>query len=283
MIKLSAFTDEAARSLEGQIMAMKENGIMYTELRSIDGKNVADFTLDEAKTYKKQMDEAGVKVWSIGSPLGKVDISTDIDEYLTVVRHVCEIAVIFVTDKIRAFSFYGAYESRDKVISNMNRMAEVAAEYGVTLYHENEKDIYGDTYERVLDIMNSVKGWKFIYDPANFLQCGGDPNKSVPGLKGKIDYYHVKDVIAETGEIVPAGCGDGQILRIIENVDFDTTFTLEPHLRLFDGYGSIDATEMKNKFVYKNNTEAFGAAVKAFKGLLKEAGYKETETGTFSK
>lgn len=283
MIKLSAFSDEAARSLDGQIAALKRNGIKYIELRSIDGKNVADFSFDEAKEYKIQMNDAGVAVWSIGSPLGKVDISTGIDEYLSVVRHVCALANIFETDKIRAFSFYGAYDSREKVIDNMNRMASVASEYGVTLYHENEKDIYGDTLLRVLDLMQSVKGWKFIYDPANFIQCGQNSSETVSALKGKIDYYHVKDVIAATQEIVPAGYGDGNIGEIISSVDFDTTFTLEPHLKLFDGYGSIDNTEMKNKFVYRDNTEAFDAAVKAFKKLLADAGYREKTTGTFEK
>ena len=283
MIKLSAFSDEAAKSLDGQIAALNRNRIAYTELRSIDGKNVADFTIDEAKEYKKQLDEGGVKVWSIGSPLGKVDISADIDEYLGTVAHVCELANVFETDKIRAFSFYGAYDSREKVIDNMNRMAECAEKYGVTLYHENEKDIYGDTLARVLDLMENVKGWKFIYDPANFIQTGEDPNETVPGLRGKIDYYHVKDVIAETQEIVPAGYGDGQIGKIIAQYDGDTTFTLEPHLRLFDGYGAIDATDMKNRFVYRDNTESFDAAVTAFKKLLGEAGYRETGIGTYEK
>ncbi|MFQ7076941.1 MAG: hypothetical protein ACLRSW_02880 [Christensenellaceae bacterium] len=33
----------------------------------------------------------------------------------------------------------------------LNKMAETASAFGVTLYHENEKEIYGDTADRVLN------------------------------------------------------------------------------------------------------------------------------------
>ena len=76
-IKLCAFADEAGDSLADQIKAMQENGIGLLELRTIDKKNVTKFTNDEVKEYKKQLDDAGIKVWSIGSPIGKVQITAD--------------------------------------------------------------------------------------------------------------------------------------------------------------------------------------------------------------
>ena len=74
MIRLCAFADEAAADLPGQIAAMKKNGISLLELRSIAGKNVGDFTDEEARDYAETLRTAGIGVWSIGSPLGKVDI-----------------------------------------------------------------------------------------------------------------------------------------------------------------------------------------------------------------
>ena len=38
----------------------------------------------------------------------------------------------------------------------------------LNIYHENEKDIYGDSLERVLELKQNVQGLKFVYDPANF-------------------------------------------------------------------------------------------------------------------
>ena len=86
MIRLCAFSDEAGNSLKEQIDALKRNSISLMELRSIDKKNVADFTIEEAKEYQKTMEENGIAVWSIGSPLGKVSIDADFDEYLKIMR-----------------------------------------------------------------------------------------------------------------------------------------------------------------------------------------------------
>ena len=282
MIKLCAFSDEAGSSLDEQIGALKRNNISLMELRSIDKKNVSDFTIEEAKKYQNILENNGISVWSIGSPLGKVSIDVDFEEYSKKITHVCELANIFKTDKIRMFSFFNAYENPQKVFEYLRKMVEIARKYGVSLYHENEKDIYGDTAERVEEIYQNVNGLKYIYDPANYIQCDQKAEITLPKFHKKTDYFHIKDVIFETGELVPAGYGDGDILKLIELIDEDKTLTLEPHLAVFDSFKSIDNTEMKHKFVYKNSNGAFDAAVTALKTLLKKAGYKE-ENGGFVK
>lgn len=281
MIKLCAFSDEAATSLQGQIAAMKRNGIALTELRSVNGKNVKDLTLDEAVQIKAELEAAGIAVWSLGSPLGKVDISIDIDEYLKTVAHVCQLAEVLGCKRIRMFSFFAAYDQPQKVYDYLQRMVEVADHYGVALCHENEKDIFGDTLERVQLIKQNVPGLSHVYDPANFLQCGQDAAQTLTALHAQTNYFHIKDVVAETGEIVPAGCGDGRIAQLIDmiNPDADVVLTLEPHLRVFAGYAQIDATEMKNKFTFENNDQAFDAAVNALKALLSENGYVPSAGG----
>jgi len=277
MIRLCAFADEADKMVDGQIEALHRNKIGLIELRGLDGKNVSKLTEDEAREYAKKFSDAGIKVWSIGSPLGKVDISEDIDEYLKLVRHVCRLAKIFGTDKIRMFSFFCAYEHEDKVIDNLKKMVAVAKEEGVQLYHENEKEIFGDTCERVLKIMDKVEGLKFIYDPANFIEVGEDADMTLDTLHSKTDYFHIKDVIAESKTLVPAGHGNGKISELVSRISDDKVLTLEPHLKVFSGYSDIDATEMKNKFHFDTNDEAFDAAANALKKVLAEAGYKEIE------
>lgn len=282
MIKLCAFSDEAGSSLKEQIEALKRNKISLMELRSIDKKNVADFTIEEALEYQKQMEENGISVWSIGSPIGKVNINVDFEEYLKKVAHVCEIAKIFKTNRIRMFSFFHAYEAEEKVYEYLRKMVEVASSYGVDLYHENEKDIFGDTAERVLKVMENVSGLKYIYDPANYLQCDQAASVTLSMFHSKTDYFHIKDVIVESGQLVPAGYGDGMISELVKRIKDDKTLTLEPHLTVFDSYKDIDNTEMKHKFTYKDANEAFDAAVKALKDILINAGYKE-ENGVFCK
>jgi sugar phosphate isomerase/epimerase len=161
-------------------------------------------------------------------------------------------------------------------------MIEVANKYNVYLYHENEKDIYGDTLVRVKRIMDNIDGLKYIYDPANYLQCNEKAKDTIEAFFNKTDYFHIKDVISETGQLVPAGYGDGMIEELLSKIKDDKTLTLEPHLTVFDSFKSIDNTEMKHKFTYNNANEAFDAAVKALKEILIKLGYKE-ENGVFVK
>lgn len=279
MIKLCAFADEADETLEGQIAALKRNRIGYLELRSVNGVNVKDLTVKQAKEYQEMLSENGIKVWSIGSPLGKEDIDCDFNEYEKTVRHVFELANIFEAKRIRMFSFFNAYDKKEKVFEYLGRMVKIANEYGVLLCHENEKEVYGDTVERVLELKENVKGLAFVYDPANYLQVGEKAENTLEKAHGISDYYHIKDVITATDELVPAGEGDGKIDRLISLIEGDAVLTLEPHLRTFAGYSAIDNTEMKNKYNFKDGNEAFDTAVTALKKVLKESNYKEINGG----
>lgn len=279
MIKLCAFADEAAVSLDGQIEALKRNNIDLIELRGIDGVNVSKITLEDAEDYAKRLSEAGIRVWSIGSPIGKIKLSDNVEAHMELLSHVCRLAKVFGTDKIRMFSFYEAYGEEERVFSLLQRMVEIAESHGVKLYHENEKKIYGDTAERVLKIMENVKGLYYVYDPANFIEVNEDSSYTLDTLHSKTDYFHIKDVIAETHQLVPAGYGDGRIGELIERITDDKVLTIEPHLKIFKGFSEIDDSRMKNRFVFNTNAEAFDEAVAAIKKQLADKGYREAEGG----
>ena len=121
---------------------------------------------------------------------------------------------------------------------------------------------------------------KSVYDPANFLQVGENADDTLNALHARTEYFHIKDVIAKTGELVPAGYGDGKIEELIGGLDArSVVLSIEPHLAVFKGYADIDGTEMKNKFRFDSNEEAFDAAVSALKKLLFNAGYREADGG----
>lgn len=277
MLKLSAFADEAGAPLSEQIDALHRNGISLLELRSVDGRNVLDFTIDEARAYAATLADAGITVYSIGSPLGKAEIDCDFDDYMKKVAHILDLSDVFACTRVRIFSFFHAAEREDEVVRRLGAMVAAAAERGIFLYHENEKEIFGDTVARVKTLMDRVPGLRFIYDPANFLQCGQDPDAAMDALFERIGYFHIKDVVTATGELVPAGEGDGHLPALISRIPRDAVLTVEPHLAVFPGYGEIDHTEMKGRHVYRSNAEAFDAAVAALKALLRQAGYTEKD------
>ena len=279
MIKLCAFADEASVELDGQIEALIKNNIDLIELRGIDGVNVSKISLEDAEGYAARLNKAGIKVWAIGSPIGKIKLSDDVEAHMELLSHVCRLAKIFGTDKIRMFSFYEAYENEERVFSLLRRMVGIADSFDVKLYHENEKKIYGDTAERVLRIMENVEGLYYVYDPANFIEVGEDSAMTLDALHSKTDYFHIKDVIAAEHQLVPAGYGDGKIPQLIERISDDKVLTIEPHLKIFKGFSEIDGSEMKNRFVFNTNAEAFDAAVTAIKDQLIKCGYYEIKGG----
>ncbi len=280
MIRLCAFADEADKALGAQIAALQRNGISLIEIRNINKKNVADLTNEEAEEAYRMLKENGIAVWSVGSPLGKVKLA-EAKEHMKTVRRVCEIARLLHAARIRIFSFFEAYEDPAAVKHYLAEMCAIAAEHGVALCHENEKKIYGDTLERVTELVDAdIAGLRFVFDPANYIQCGVDTREAMEALFDKTAYFHIKDVIAETGELVPAGVGDGHIDEIITRIKAagrDAVLTLEPHLKVFAGYANIDDTALQTKYRYATNDESFDAAVAALKGLLLAGGYKETE------
>ena len=283
MIKLCAFSDEASPSLDGQIKALLRNEIYYTELRGVDGVNVADLTDEKAVEIQKKLIENGISVWSLGSPYGKVSLSDNFskEKLFYQLDRLCSLCKIFKCDKIRVFSFYNAYDKKEKVFDLLKKSVEIAGKYGVELYHENEKEIYGEKAEQVLELKDNVPGLKFVYDPANFLQAEQKADETIEKIYPIASYFHIKDLISATGELVPAGHGDGKIAEILKKIDFDTTLTVEPHLAVFSGYEKIDGREMKNKYKYKSNDEAFDTAVSALKKLLTDTGYKYENGGYY--
>ena len=79
-IILCGFADEADPSIDGQIEALKENNISLLEIRGVDGRNISEVTPDEARELRKKFDDNGISVWSLGSPIGKININDDFDK-----------------------------------------------------------------------------------------------------------------------------------------------------------------------------------------------------------
>ena len=284
-VTLCAFSDEAGAPLATQIKCLLENGIYRTELRSIDGVNVGDLSEDAARRAARELTDAGISVFSIGSPLGKTSLERPLEEQKKLLAHLLRLAEIFGTKRIRVFSYYAepaAYKAvEEEVISRLRAL--VAAAPGYRLALENDCGLFGATVENCLTIASRVPGLARVYDPANFILSGEDIRRARETLAGGADYYHIKDAVRETGEIVPAGMGDCEIDTLIREIRGDITLTVEPHLHVFDGYALIDKKELRNRFTYASQEESFRAAADAVKGLLTKNGYTERERGLWKK
>ena len=117
----------------------------------------------------------------------------------------------------------------------MKELAAGPQSRGVTLLLENEKGIYGDTAQRVSDLLESIDSpaLAHAFDPANYVEVGQDIDGAWSLLHARVRHFHVKDYDAKTHRNVPAGAGDGQIPSLMERAvegGYDGFAVLEPHL-----------------------------------------------------
>ena len=277
-LRIFAFADEASSQIDGQIAALRRNGLQGLEIRNVDGQNVSDISLEKAREVHKKLTDAGLSVWSIGSPIGKIDIQKDnFEQHLQKYLHTLEIARALGAEKLRMFSFYlpkgqDPAPFRQQVIDRLSRMAELAQGSGVALCHENEKGIYGDVASRCLEILQAVPHLQGVFDPANFVQCGQETWAAWEMLRERITYMHIKDALPD-GRVVPAGAGVGNVARILSafRAQGGDAVTIEPHLQVFSGLAGLERagdTSDVGSYCYESNDAAFDAACAALKGIL---------------
>jgi len=270
-VTLSGFADEISPDPAGQLAVLAAEGISHLELRSAWSTNVADLGDAELGRLRRALDDAGVAVSAIGSPIGKIPVEAPLAPELERMRRIADVADLFGTRVVRAFSFFlqkgeEPQRHRDRVIDRMRALASVAHERGLVLAHENEKEIYGDRPERCADLISAVgsPALRATFDAANFVQCGVRPHdEAYPLIRPYLVYLQVKDALAATGEVVPAGQGDGQVretLAALRDSGFEGFVSLEPHLALSQRYGGF------------SGPEGFAVAARALKSLLGELG-----------
>ncbi len=271
MWTLTGFADEISPDLDEQLRTLAAEEMRYLELRAVWGTNVLKLNDDELARVKATLDRAGVGVSSIGSPIGKIQITDDFAPHLEDFKRALHAARTLDAPYIRIFSFFipqgeDPARHRGKVLDRMGRLVRAAEGGGVTLLHENEKEIYGDIPSRCLDILTQIDSpiLRAAWDPANFVQCGVRPHtEGYEVLRPYIAYVHVKDALLGSGQVVPAGQGDGQVRETtaaLRESGFDGFFSLEPHLQSAGSFSGFSGPDL------------FRTAVQAFKEILREQG-----------
>jgi sugar phosphate isomerase/epimerase len=268
---MSGFGDEISPDLLVQIAVLQALSINHIEVRSAWNTNIVDLAPEELRRLGNQLRDADLGVSAIASPVGKVSIETPPADEVKRLKAAIVAAHELNARYVRVFSFYSdngksPYDNRDAVLLRMAALARTAEEGGVILLHENEKDIYGDTPDRVLDIVESVgsPSLRLAWDAANFVQVGVEPHtEGYSMLRPHLEYLQIKDANASDGSVVPAGKGDGQILTTLQALrddGFCGYVSLEPHLSSAHQQGGF------------SGPAAFGVAARALRNLIDATG-----------
>jgi 3-dehydroshikimate dehydratase len=283
MFTISAFADEISPDPREQLAVLKTANVRHIEFRSIFKTNVLALSDQQISEFKKLLDGEGFKLSAIGSPVGKVAVDAPFEAHLDKLKRAIELCGVFGTPNIRVFSFYPpgndpAFDPanwpahRDEVIRRMTAMADLAGKSRITLFHENESRIYGDSPDRVVDVLSSVNSpsLRAAYDAANYVFCGHDPVEGWEKTKQYTSHFHIKDWLRnwrETGTghengVIP-GTGDGHIPHSIKaavQMGYKGFAVMEPHLRGGGPTGGVTGADL------------FPLAVEAFRGILRTCG-----------
>lgn len=271
MWTMSGFADEIDPDLETQCRVLTDLGLGFLELRSAWDVNVLDLTAEQRATVREVLGTHGLRVSSIGSPLGKINIEDDFDAHLARTEHAVRVAQELGAPFIRIFSFFldeqqRPEDHRDEVVRRLTAMTQRAAEGGVVLLHENEKAIFGDVPERVLDLVTAIDSpaFRLAWDAANYVQVGVVPfPEAYRALRPYTDYIQIKDAVLGTGEVVVAGTGDGHVretVRALADDGFDGFLSMEPHLASAHHLGGF------------SGPDNFVRATEAFLAILRDEG-----------
>ncbi len=181
MIRLSAFADEIAAHLGEQITVLRQEGIRHIDLRA-RGVNVLDLTDAQVTEARRLLSEASTSPRS-DRQSAKCRWTAISTQHLTRFERALILAQTFETAYIRLFSFYPPTDNpdakpstwRDEVLRRLRELTARPGAAGVTLVHENEKDIYGDTIDRCVDspiCSETIPVLSPHSTPRTFIQCG---------------------------------------------------------------------------------------------------------------
>lgn len=280
---LSAFADEYASGFEEQLRALCRLGIDFIELRFVDGKNFSALSREELAYVKELLSRYGVRPSAIGSPIGKIRLDEDVEAHLSLAERVFSYAEELGAKFVRIFSFYAPEgediaDHEEEVFSLMEKLLLMAKKHGVTLCHENEAKIYGDTAERCHRLLKHFGGeLGAVFDMGNFVLEGEDPVAAYGRLYPFVRYFHVKDALF-AGAITPPGSGEARIPELLsahlERAEGDFFVTLEPHLQTFSGLNALVGRSFDNPYKYETQEAAFEDAHAKLSEILRSIGEK---------
>jgi L-ribulose-5-phosphate 3-epimerase len=216
-LPIAAITDEFSPTLSVAIPVMREIGMAAAELRVIDGKNILDLSEEELKRTKAALDEAGMRVISIASPVlkcvlpGGPDLDSrfqhdafaskhTFDDQPRLTDHAIKVAKFFNAPIIRVFSYWRTVRPElchEAIVTALAQLAKLAEQEDLIIGLENEHACNIGTAAETARILDFVpnKHLKLVWDPANALVAGEDPFPGGYSLlpKDRIAHVHAKD------------------------------------------------------------------------------------------
>lgn len=263
-IRIGAITDEFSLDVEVALDAMSTLGMTIAELRLIGDRNVIDLTNEEVAGIRTRVEQRGMRVLSIASPVLKCVLpdapplddrfqqdvfgsAYTIADQPRLAQRAMEIAEIAGAQFIRVFSYWrtaAPEQCHDQIVEALRDLADRAGKRGLTIGLENEHACNvatGAEAGRILAALDHP-ALKSIWDPANAFLLGETPfpdgYSKLPA--SRVAHVHAKDCFVEGHKPTWGPVGEmgidwrGQIAALKRD-GYEGAISLETHWRGPDG------------------------------------------------
>ncbi len=230
-MKLSVITDEIDADLATALQVVREFPIDRVELRTFWGVNIAYADWETLKRAKSLLDEHGLGVCSIASPVYKCDLfgtqergrmhgaqEHPLEEQIDLLKRCIEVAQFFEAPIVRIFAFWRAGELTPErtqaIVEHLGYALPYAERAGVILGLENEHACQAGTGVETAQVLShfDTPYLKAVWDPGNAFCLGEPANEGYEALKAQVVHIHIKDGVRQPdGEIRWVVVGEGEI------------------------------------------------------------------------
>ena len=250
--RISGFADEAHTDFGEQLRFFAGLGLERIDIRHFarDGArcSIAESTAAERAMLARQLRGSGIVCHCVAAPVGKAPLDGDFAVQRRQLANALAAALEFGCRAVRIFGFQPAGAAdHPRCIESLARLGDQARRDapGVRLLLENERDVYGETPEQILEALDRVgaDNLGFVCDPANFAVVGISAPAAVRELLPRIEALHVKDLGADGSMTLPGRglCDWPQILGCLNGSADLVDLSLEPHLDVAERhFGSTD-------------------------------------------
>ncbi|OAS21813.1 sugar phosphate isomerase/epimerase family protein [Paenibacillus oryzisoli] len=268
--RLGVLTDEVSPDFEKALNWIAEQGLKHVEVRVVNGVNVSALADDLIVDIRKMVEERGLYVSAIASPLFKCALDPKrfvesgdtfgqkeqgVEEHFEKLDRVIEIAKGLGTTRIRIFSFWrelDPQQHRDEIVHHLKRAGDIAVKAGMMLLLENEPSCNGGFAEEVAALVTAINSpaVRGLWDPGN--EAYGAREAFPSGyqyMKNALAHVHLKDAYIRqdgTPKCVPLGSGDAAItaqIKALEGEGYAGLYTIETHF-VPEGGSQLTGTRM---------------------------------------
>ena len=253
---LTTIGDEIGNTLKEQIEVLKKANINYVEVRKINDKYLYDFSENEIKKIKHELDCNNISVITVDTPIGKKKNAFNYEENLKLLLQYLKIAQVFNAKYLRIFSDVGKVNNECSIEEVLKEFSNLASEKSIEIIIENEKETFAQSTNVCGKLIRNLNNINILFDVENSSNKNFNILGEYQNNKKKIKYIHLRDYDSNKQMYTYIGEGTlplAELFKELKNDNYNGVISLETMLPKYNKQDSKEKIfiESYSKFIRK--------------------------------